>query len=988
MNLIKRVTAVLLTMVMLLGFISGIPNTQTVSAQVDVDGNEVDNLLEGLNPSFETYSLPNWEISESVSQYSKQTYAGSQWALRMNDTDSTKSLWAINDKFAVTAGESYIISTYVYGGIGQLSALFYDANGNLLTDKTVTIATEKSSQEWQKVESEIVVPELATHVRMKVSTTEKGTEDVIFDSVTLGTIPEPPFVPEFPDSGFEEDWDGELPPAWINKGAGATVFEHVEGTDGDALGITKAANNGYIIRSKRIPIKGGLPYTFSIEATGSISSGGCQLYMYFYADETTTSALQTNYLIAEGDISNDWNLLAVNGQAPVKANYLEICVTDPRYSEGQTLFDNAILRVEDNVVNSSFEGSAVSPYSLSVGWDKVDGSGCSINTDPTYVRTGSQSLCLERVLAPRSFFAKVQSGEEYEFAVYVKRQEGYTDYSYARVYSYFYDANGNRRDGPHAKIDTVSDQWLKLSVTATALDGEVAANFRFVAEEGAGVHYFDDASFTQLTNYNMATNLLTNGGFELKALYNNCPLDQWTPRYAYDNDHLGVEYIDEQRGFAARVYGATYVPFWSQMIPVTAGETYSLTLNASGAGRVQAAVYFYVNEFDDPMGYMLDAAAQPILKFNTTGNLKQDKWTQLAVSGFEVPAGAKYARVWLIGMFDNITNELDLRIDDLWLFKGLPKLEIPGELDTLSNASFEELDGAGNPVDWGTINNKVFSIVDAAEDPDNVYDGRYALKLTVPPEMSGTHGVTSEMFPVTAGMTYKLSLYAKEGQFGGQPFQLYIAYYDNKGSRLAVFFSETTCTGEWNYCETSGSAPGGTVYARVQLVSGAGKGDCMFDNLKFELMGASAYDPVEYDIDWQIADSNHPRLYFNQKGLEKIQKFSKSKGTCAYGYAGTVALKSLLKEADTYLQETSISISYVAGVRKDYPLYPVFEDPTCREDFKESPPGYSTIGYPYMTQVGIQMKTRMQALTLAYAITGEKAYGERAVQYALDICSW
>ena len=32
------------------------------------------------------------------------------------------------------------------------------------------------------------------------------------------------------------------------------------------------------------------------------------------------------------------------------------------------------------------------------------------------------------------------------------------------------------------------------------------------------------------------------------------------------------------------------------------------------------------------------------------------------------------------------------------------------------------------------------------------------------------------------------------------------------------------------------------------------------------------------------------------------------------------------------------------------------------------------------------MVTRMQTLALAYAITGDVKYGERAVQYALDIC--
>ena len=76
------------------------------------------------------------------------------------------------------------------------------------------------------------------------------------------------------------------------------------------------------------------------------------------------------------------------------------------------------------------------------------------------------------------------------------------------------------------------------------------------------------------------------------------------------------------------------------------------------------------------------------------------------------------------------------------------------------------LDASGNPVDWAPQGQKVFSIVDAKKNPDHVYEGRYALKQTVPKDLASTHGVRSELIPIQPGVTYKLSLYAKEGEVG------------------------------------------------------------------------------------------------------------------------------------------------------------------------------------------------------------------------------
>ncbi len=987
MKLLKRMTALLLFSAIVFGLVGGVPGLFTVTANKDADGNEIVNLLDGNNASFEEYSIPNWTCSENVSQSDEYTYADSAWSMKIADFSKKESYWAEHDKLEIEAGEKYVLSAQVYGGIGELSASFYNANGKELTDKKIVVSSKKETKKWTLISKDFTAPQGVSYVIVKVSSTVSGNKPVYFDSISLGVEPLAPFVPSIENANFDAAWTGSVAPGWTRQGAAATSYQRVPNGDGYAMSVTKASGAGYTFTSNRIPVRGGLAYTFSIDIKLATSTGWLQLYMYFYEDATTKTKLATAYNPANGDYSSEWATAAVNGIAPENAQYMEILITDPRYSDGAALFDNACLRVEDGVFNPSFEEAVTSAASFPVGWAmKDEKKGASLNRDAANVRTGKQSLSLERLLAPRSFYVNVKPGETYEASAYVKRQAGKNDENRVSLYLYFYKADGTRRNIKNVSVSAVNKEWTKITVKATAVDGEVAANFMITPEEGTGVWYVDDASFKKMTDHNFAKNLLTNGGVDDRKIENNTPIPHWTADKAYEAAHIAVQNMDAEHGNAARIYGATYVPMWSEPIAIKAGETYSLTMDCTGAGRVQAIIYYYANKNDAPKEYLVNETGTAICKFNTTANLKSGTWTQLAVSKSEAPANAKYARIWLIGMSDTVNKKLDCKMDDVCFFKGLPQIVIPGELGELPNASFEELDELGNPVDWGTVNSRVFSVVDGKNNKDAVYDGRYALMLTVPKEMEGTHGVRSGKIPIEAGVTYRLSLYAKESEAGGKPFQLYIEYFDKTETRVAAFFSTTTATGEWNYCEVSGAAPTNALYATVALVSGDGKGSATFDKLEFFREGEDAYAPVQFDGDWKIAEANHPRVYFNQEGLASIRRFASSKAVCAYGYAGTVTLKSLLKEADTFLAEKQMTINHW-GIILTYPLYPKLEDPTCRPEFETSPSGMNR-GFPYMTAVGENIRKRVETLALAYAITGDEKYGERAAQYTLDICKW
>ena len=135
---IKRVTAAFLLVAMVLGLMGGVPILSTNAANpggtgTDLDGNTIVNLLEGVNGDFEKYTIPGWSVMDGIVQSDEKLYGqGGSWALKLNDSNSSKALWSMSDKNEIVAGEKYTISAQVYGGIGEMTAFFYDKDGNYL----------------------------------------------------------------------------------------------------------------------------------------------------------------------------------------------------------------------------------------------------------------------------------------------------------------------------------------------------------------------------------------------------------------------------------------------------------------------------------------------------------------------------------------------------------------------------------------------------------------------------------------------------------------------------------------------------------------------------------------------------------------------------------------------------------------------------------------------------------------------------------------
>ena len=679
----KRMTALCLLVALVFGLVGEVPFMALAtaetdsSANTDVGENTVENLMAGLNPSFEDYTIPNWSKMEGVVQSDEQLCDDGKWALQLNDSSSTASTWSVSDKVTIEAGKNYTISAQVYGGIGQMTAYLYDADANELADQTISIAAAQAADSWQTLSQDFTAPSNATQIAVKLSTTDTGEAPVWFDAVSVVS-----------------------------------------------------------------------------------------------ADTTLTGG-----------------------------------------------------------------------------------------------------------------------------------------------------------------------------------------------------------------------NVLTNGGFDTRSIVSNTPWDKWEAGGLSVANKLAVDYIGGDYGYAARIYGSSNVQTWSAPVAVTPGETYSVSLDAKGEGCIQVYIRYYASAEATYSEYMSNA----MLKTVTLN--EKDSWTQVAVSGSVAPEGAACARVWVVAVAGG--KEFSFNFDNVRFVNGLAELKVPGEIGALRNPSFEELNENMSTAwtKWGgneTVHSIVTRDADTAEASTNVYAGDYALKISVPTEMSGSHGVISSAFPVESGVTYRLSGYVMEDYDEGSGFQMYIKYYDKYGRENAAFYVNTPASGEWNYCDVIGTAPEDALFAKVLLVSGGGKGNVLFDNLSFEYTGNAAYAPVKEDLTWSLMYSGYPRLDFDEDGLDRIIGFSRKTDLCAYGYSGTSALNDLRTLADKYVNETTHTITYKQEVTVEYKLNPVLVDPNVDPDicelFKTPPTGYTV--FPYLTAYGQAMVKRVQTLSLAYAITGEDKYGVRAKQYAMDLCDW
>ncbi len=382
-------------------------------------------------------------------------------------------------------------------------------------------------------------------------------------------------------------------------------------------------------------------------------------------------------------------------------------------------------------------------------------------------------------------------------------------------------------------------------------------------------------------------------------------------------------------------------------------------------------------------------------------------WTQVN-QVYTVPEGAWYAQI----MFYATPNSEGIAYVDDVVLKEYQKSDeppVPTEL-------FESFEGdynkkTGLPWGWSFYTEATKPTADKIwaeylnvkgkkpkNAPSAAVDGKFVFRLSQVKDDEKIRGVLSSSIDVSKmkGLMVSVDLYGPSG------IQVYTMYYDAanqcpENSQWRIWTSDSFGDGEWGQVNMETPVPEGAKYARVLIVKTYSNdlyiGDSYIDKVTMketELPPVAAPAPQpdkEVKHDWTIAVESHPRVYFNEAELRRIKKWTISDSETSVGYSGKQAYDELIADAEKYMKEKEYHLKFT-NFSDTMQLTPVLEDMSCNPNFELAPaPGYA-IPYPYMTRITADIEERVQTLSFAYVLSGNKAYGERAVQYATDLCKW
>ena len=424
------------------------------------------------------------------------------------------------------------------------------------------------------------------------------------------------------------------------------------------------------------------------------------------------------------------------------------------------------------------------------------------------------------------------------------------------------------------------------------------------------------------------------------------------------------------------------------------------------------SVLLYINGDSDAYIYMYfyDANKQRIA--NVEGEPLQYRatpmngWT-LAYGTYSVPEGAVYGRVMV---YKPHTEMGTVYIDNIVVkeYQNTDGPQTPTELhEDFENGSAKN----GLPWGWsfyneatnpsnGTYYAEIIDVADAklpASASKEAPDGKHVLKFYQPGTDEKLRGIYSPYIDVSDMDAVALTMdFVGEGAV-----QAYIMFSDenykckedsdHRPWVMDDYFSD------WGQMNFEVSVPKDAKYARVLIVKSYRApypGEVYIDKVILKEIPAldnaeqapPAPEIIEYD--WQIKETEHPRVYFTATELRRLKKWARNESLTSMGYSGKDAYDELIAAADGYLGETYFRVAFAGQTIIDTPLYPVLEDMSVHPAFDKPPaPNYAD-PYPYMTNITNNLMLRMKTLALAYAISGDVKYGERAVQYAADMSKW
>ncbi|MDI4645024.1 heparinase II/III domain-containing protein [Cohnella hashimotonis] len=442
------------------------------------------------------------------------------------------------------------------------------------------------------------------------------------------------------------------------------------------------------------------------------------------------------------------------------------------------------------------------------------------------------------------------------------------------------------------------------------------------------------------------TEMLPNPGFESTSdgrpsqwepLPNSSTIESVSESVYVLSGTYSVKLVDPVKG------GATGLR--SAKMPVTEGKDYRGSVYAFDmTGKSQLYMEFW-NGANQRIGVQAE------------WNPSAASWNQVGIT-MKAPAGSAYATLLLYQCDDCIAVSY---YDDA-SFR-----EVSG-VSSDPNLDFETV-ADGGPANW----TRYSASSGAISVTDIVYSGQYSIRMDDTSPTAGI-GMRSIHLPASPGEVYQASV---QSYNASGISELYLEFWNSANQRIGVATYANSSIGKWTPLVIEQTAPAGTAYATLLLYSNSGNvGTAYFDAAGY---GPLSPEPVR---EFPLLVSDHPRLYFTKQDLPAIRGKAANATDSAFGQTGKLLWSQLESVARGYLQDTSYTITAYGGHTVTLSLPPAQPQPM------PNPPGFTDGVYPYWTAIGRAIQYRLEVLSLAYAVTQEQAFADKAKETVLSLTNW
>ena len=312
-------------------------------------------------------------------------------------------------------------------------------------------------------------------------------------------------------------------------------------------------------------------------------------------------------------------------------------------------------------------------------------------------------------------------------------------------------------------------------------------------------------------------------------------------------------------------------------------------------------------------------------------------------------------------------------------------------INKFGNLDFEDTDKSGAMAKWNSHENGKLSA-----NKKTVFAGKLALQIK-DNSQAMQQGAVSKLTDLSGyqiagyasdNLFYNLSARVKDAK--NVKAQLGIVYYDNGFKELKRDVATSAGTGKWQLLELSSKAPENAAYAKILLLVGdkpATTGTVYVDDMT---IFAEYGQYIDKPYNWKIKHSEGNRLFFTDEELEVIKKFAKDDTINVFGVSGANAYRALIGQANTYLTQTYFYYNWDASPDNDkVTQYKInldhIQDISADPLLADVPGGRN---WPYLEGITNGLILRFQTVAMAYALTGDAKYAEKAIGWALDMCEW